>query len=85
VVKPHRHLVRLAQYLSYSSPDKLVSQITAETGERKGLIDFILWRWLSWMGSGGFEKVVKKTASEVDDMIAHVDYSTECKDSIYWR
>lgn len=63
VVKPDRHMVRLAQYLQYSSPDELVSEIASETGERKGLIDFVLWRWLAWMGSGpgDLEAAVRKT------------------------
>lgn len=56
VVKPDRHLVRLARALDYGSPDALVSEIAKLTGERKGFIDYVLWRWLATRGSKDLEK-----------------------------
>lgn len=50
VVKPDRHLVRLAQAYDCDSPDTLVSVISEQTGERKGFIDYILWQWMAWGG-----------------------------------
>lgn len=54
VVKPDRHLVRLTQFLGCDSPDKLVSEISQMTGERKGYIDYVLWQWLSWEGKSAY-------------------------------
>ncbi|WP_421070265.1 hypothetical protein [Pelotomaculum propionicicum] len=57
VVKPDVHLVRLTDYLGYESPDALVSEIVGFTGLRKGLIDFVLWRFLSWYGPAAYETI----------------------------
>jgi len=57
VVKPDRHLVRLAEFLKYGNPDILVSEIKTLTGERKAYIDFILWRWLSWQGKAAYANI----------------------------
>jgi hypothetical protein len=57
VVKPDRHLVRLAEFLKYDGPDSLVTEIKVLTGERKAYIDFILWRWLSWQGKEAYEVI----------------------------
>jgi hypothetical protein len=56
VVKPDRHLVRLALALGYSGfdcPDALVREMSDLVGERKGMIDYVLWQWLSIEGSAG--------------------------------
>ncbi len=57
VVKPDVHLVRLSEFLGYESPDVLVSEIAVFTNERKGLIDYVLWRFLSWAGSSAYETI----------------------------
>lgn len=45
VVKPDRHLVRLAARFGYTSPDALCRAIQAEVGMRLGTIDLVLWRY----------------------------------------
>jgi len=55
VVKPDRHLVRIAEFLKYQTPDALVQEIANLTGERKGFIDYIIWQWLSWQGQSAYE------------------------------
>lgn len=56
VVKPDRHLVRLTEFCRYESPDLLVSHVVELTGERKGFIDFIFWRWLSLAGPAAYNE-----------------------------
>lgn len=43
VVKPDRHLVRIANYYK-TTPDDLCEKLSKETGEKKCVIDIILWR-----------------------------------------
>ncbi len=43
VVKPDRHLVRLANYYN-TSPDALCEKISKENNEKKCVVDIILWR-----------------------------------------
>ncbi len=57
VVKPDVHLVRLAEYLGYETPDKLVSEIAVFANERKAVIDYVLWRFLSWFGPSAYETI----------------------------
>ena len=45
VVKPDRHLVRLAERFGYETPLKMCEAIQEETFERLGVIDVILWRY----------------------------------------
>lgn len=54
VVKPDRHLVRLAEICNYPSPDALVSDVVQLTGERKGYTDYVFWAWLA--GKDGYEE-----------------------------
>lgn len=61
VVKPDRHLVRIAEFLNYSSPNELVQGIANITRERKGFIDYILWQWLAWQGKEAYEIMKKYT------------------------
>lgn len=49
VVKPDRHLVRLAAAVGASTPAELVEPIHVATGERRGFIDYVFWYWLSNM------------------------------------
>lgn len=42
-VKPDRHLVRIANNFN-TMPDALCEQLAKETGERKCVIDIVLWR-----------------------------------------
>jgi hypothetical protein len=55
VVKPDRHLVRLAEFLKYESPDTLVTEIHGANGIRKGTIDYVLWQWLALHGPEAYE------------------------------
>lgn len=57
VVKPDVHLVRLSEFLGYKSPDALVNEIAVFANERKGLIDYVLWRFLSWAGPSAYETI----------------------------
>jgi hypothetical protein len=41
--KPDRHLVRIAK-LSGETPDQLCSRLAAETGNRIGCVDLVIWR-----------------------------------------
>lgn len=45
VVKPDRHLVRIADALGYSSPTTMCVELAAITGERLSVIDIIMWRY----------------------------------------
>lgn len=50
VVKPDRHLVRLAERFSYINPLKMCEAIQNKTSERLGVIDIILWRYCNLTG-----------------------------------
>lgn len=43
VVKPDRHLVRIASQHN-TTPDELCERISKETGERKCVVDIVIWR-----------------------------------------
>jgi len=45
VVKPDRHLVRLAIAAEYESPLELCREISEETGDRLAVVDLVLWRF----------------------------------------
>lgn len=45
VVKPDRHLVRLAEALNFSTPDKLCKVIANLIDEKASVIDVVLWRY----------------------------------------
>lgn len=45
VAKPDRHLVRIAEFLGYASPEKLCKTISDTIGEKESIIDLILWRY----------------------------------------
>jgi AraC-like DNA-binding protein len=59
VVKPDRHLKRLAARFGYETPDALCRAIQAEAGAppgpalRLGTIDLVLWRYCNLLGSDG--------------------------------
>ncbi len=50
-VKPDRHMVRLAAHFNYKTPLEMCEAIKAQTGEKLGVIDVILWRYCNLMGS----------------------------------
>lgn len=62
VVKPDRHLVRLAEAF-HTTPDLLVDHIAALTGKRRGFIDFVLWQWMAWEGSKIIREMVDSRPS----------------------
>ena len=45
VVKPDRHLKRVACAVGFDSPDELCETIAAITGEAESLIDLVIWRF----------------------------------------
>ena len=45
VVKPDRHLVRLARVTGHDSPHELCSRIARATGEPVAVVDTVLWRY----------------------------------------
>lgn len=45
VVKPDRHLVRLAESAGCRSPDDLCGRIARETGDKLSVVDIVLWRY----------------------------------------
>ncbi|MGO9022294.1 MAG: hypothetical protein ACLQVJ_28485 [Syntrophobacteraceae bacterium] len=51
VVKPDRHLVRIAKRLGYKSPEALCSEISNLTGDRVSVVDIVLWRYATLYGS----------------------------------
>jgi len=45
VVKPDRHLVRIAQSARFKTPAALCSKIAEQTGDKVSVIDIVLWRY----------------------------------------
>ena len=45
VVKPDRHLLRLASSLGFDSPEELCAEIAYEFGEPAAVVDIVLWRY----------------------------------------
>lgn len=45
VAKPDRHLIRISDYLGYSSPEQLCKIVSNTIGEKESIIDLILWRY----------------------------------------
>jgi len=48
--KPDRHLVRLAQRLSCSSPFELCESVSTATGEPVSVVDVVFWRFMEQGG-----------------------------------
>jgi hypothetical protein len=44
VVKPDRHLVRIAKEYGYDNPTELCNSISAATGDKICVVDLVLWR-----------------------------------------
>ncbi len=51
VVKPDRHLVRIAQSLNYPSPEALCSEISDQVGDKISVVDIVLWRYATLYGA----------------------------------
>lgn len=58
VVKPDRHLKRVAGVANYENPDYLCSDISRLVGDRLSVIDIVIWRfatlnpdYMKWFGS----------------------------------
>jgi len=43
--KPDRHLTRIADLFGFSCPNKFCESIAIVTGEKKSVVDIILWRY----------------------------------------
>jgi len=50
VVKPDRHMVRLAEYFNFNNPHELCQWLVERTNWRIGTIDVILWRYCNLTG-----------------------------------
>lgn len=59
VVKPDRHLVRLAKAAQVADPYALCSMIAAWTGDRMATVDLILWRFATL--ERNYERVFRVT------------------------
>jgi hypothetical protein len=51
VLKPDRHLVRVAERLGFSGPGQLCAAIADSSGEAVKVIDLIIWRYLADNGA----------------------------------
>lgn len=51
VVKPDRHLVRIAGAAGYESPSVLCREIAEFTGDRVAVVDIVLWRYANLVPS----------------------------------
>jgi hypothetical protein len=45
IVKPDRHLLRLAAAAGYESPKRLCEDISASVGDRLSVVDLVMWRF----------------------------------------
>ena len=45
IVKPDRHLTRIARVAGYESPREMCSQIVHVVGDTLGVVDLVLWRY----------------------------------------
>ena len=48
VVKPDRHLVRIANAAGYGSPERLCRDLSEAVGDRIGVVDLVLWRFATF-------------------------------------
>jgi hypothetical protein len=51
VVKPDRHLSRLASWAGFSTASELCSTISTYIGERQDVVDAVLWRYATLRGT----------------------------------
>lgn len=51
VIKPDRHLVRLAETFEFNTPWAMCKAIQERTGDKLSKIDTILWRWSEIFGT----------------------------------
>ena len=45
MVKPDRHLVRIASIAGYQSPDEMCQVVSLATGDRLAVVDLVIWRY----------------------------------------
>jgi len=45
IAKPDRHLSRMANLFGYTCPNRFCEAISSVTGEKKSVIDIVLWRY----------------------------------------
>lgn len=50
-VKPDLHLVRLADHYGYGSPEEMCSYLSGLSGERIGVVDYVLWSYSAAFGT----------------------------------
>lgn len=54
-VKPDVHLVRLACYFGLVDPELMCAYLSGLSGERLGVVDFILWSYCAAFGTKELE------------------------------
>lgn len=57
VAKPDRHLLRISSTLGFDDVDQLCTEISQLLGEKKSLIDLVLWRYAT-LDTGYIEKLI---------------------------
>jgi hypothetical protein len=56
IVKPDRHLTRIAAHTGYESPDRMCRIISEYVGDALGVIDVVLWRYATLRNLQGLGK-----------------------------
>ena len=63
VVKPDRHLTRIAERTGYESPDRMCRIISDHVGDALGVIDVVLWRYATLRNRGAIESSARSIPS----------------------
>lgn len=71
VVKPDRHLLRMAAAAGFSHPDELCRRIAKITGDMISVIDLVLWRYATLPGA--IETVFDTTFDLMDATCRNVE------------
>jgi len=53
VVKPDRHLLRIAEATGYASPEEMCTVLAGEVGDRVSVVDLVIWRYATLDGTYG--------------------------------
>lgn len=73
VAKPDRHMTRLAQEIGYTDVQEMCETIANARGERVGVVDVVLWRYINLVGweaasdkIGGVEYFINPGCADCD-------------------
>lgn len=72
VVKPDRHLSRMAARCRHGSPAELCQAISERTGDPIGLVDLVLWRYAALM-AGNVATFVQLLHAATEDYLGWCD------------